>query len=160
MRFFVNLLTKVIIASYFLLPLSFAQENIDFEGIAEEAKQEEKSATELENEYFEWALEHRKQVFNWNHRSSVLIFFFVMAIISMGLYFSYMQFRESGKGAGNLPLPESTMKIGQGGVEISSSIIGLLILVVSLGFFYLYLENVYPVQTSPLLGIPEENDSD
>lgn len=44
------------------------------------------------------------------------------------------------------------MKVGAAGIEVSSSIVGLLILVISLAFFYLYLENVYPVEPVHLQG--------
>ena len=136
-----------------LLPcVSFSQTDIDFERLSEEAKDEEASAIAIEDEYRKWLITHQKRVFGWNHVSSVIIFFFVMAIITMGLYFSYIQFRESIHTAQNKDLSPSTMKIGQSGVEISSSIVGLLILIVSLAFFYLYLENVYPVQITPAAG--------
>lgn len=135
---------------------SFAQGNIDFERISEEARNEDEENSELEREHLKWALSHRERVFGWNHISSVIIFFFVMSIITMGMYFSYMQFRESIHKVKRTDLPTSTMKIGHSGVEVSSSVIGLLILTVSLAFFYLYLENVYPVQTVPILTTPSQ----
>ena len=131
------------------------QGEIDFEQIAEEAIEEEASDIERRREYIEWSLNHEKRVFNWHHFSSVFIFFVVHFIILLGLYFSYIQFRYSinNKGMDRTP---STMKVGHSEIEISSSIIGLLILVVSLAFFYLYLENVYPVQILPIRDISLE----
>lgn len=40
----------------------------------------------------------------------------------------------------------STVKIGPGGLEITSQVIGLLVLGFSLAFFYLYVKVVYPMQ--------------
>jgi len=40
---------------------------------------------------------------------------------------------------------KTSLKISMAGIEISSSIIGLLILCVSLAFFYLYIANIYPI---------------
>lgn len=37
------------------------------------------------------------------------------------------------------------LKMGADGIEISSQIIGLIVLVISLGFAYLYLDKAYPV---------------
>jgi hypothetical protein len=40
----------------------------------------------------------------------------------------------------------STVKIGPGGLEVTSQVIGLLVLAFSLAFFYLYVKVVYPMQ--------------
>jgi hypothetical protein len=85
----------------------------------------------------------------------VIVFVLVMLMTSAGVYMSYTQFRKGfsqfipDKGAAPTPAsPDvlTTLKITLTGVEISSSIIGLLVLAVSLAFFFLYLDRVYPIQ--------------
>ncbi|MFO6463619.1 hypothetical protein ACK8OR_04440 [Jannaschia sp. KMU-145] len=87
-------------------------------------------------------LEHRVSVFAWQHASSQVLFVAVLAIVAMGLYFSWMQFRAERGGA---VAPTTTLKAGQSGIEVSSPVLGVVILALSLGFFYLYLAHVYPI---------------
>lgn len=62
----------------------------------------------------------------------------------------------SSSGTGNAPSDTSedalvtTLKIGLDGLEITSQITGVIILGLSLAFFYLYAKNVYPVQQADL----------
>jgi len=127
---------------------------------------------EHETEYQGWRLGYTKHVFLWHFCTSIAIFFLVSGIVLFGLWLSYLQFRKDFVGAhkpGDVdterpqqitggPVPaeghesdqsgsatHSSLKVGLHGIEVSSSIIGLLILVLSLAFFYLYLSNVYPV---------------
>jgi hypothetical protein len=39
----------------------------------------------------------------------------------------------------------SSIKVGAGGLELSSQVIGLIVLALSFGFFYLYVKEVYPM---------------
>ncbi|MET0336926.1 MAG: hypothetical protein ABW063_04110, partial [Caulobacter sp.] len=55
------------------------------------------------------------------------------------------------------PTPSSTIKLSLAGLEVSSSIIGLLVLVVSLGFFYLYLDRVYEIRVLAAPIVPTES---
>jgi hypothetical protein len=52
---------------------------------------------------------------------------------------SFLHFYDGWKGGGG------KMKVSREGLEVSSPVIGLMISVVSLGFFYLYLTQVYPI---------------
>ena len=90
------------------------------------------------------ALRHRGTVLRWQYWSSIGIFFVVLAIIGLGLVLSYQQFRMASR-APTESTPATTLKLGSSGIEVNSSVIGLLILVLALGFFYLYLKEVYPV---------------
>ena len=85
----------------------------------------------------------------------LIVFILVMAMTSAGVFMSYLQFRKGfsqflpAKTSQETPSPTemlSTLRISITGVEISSSIIGLLVLTVSLAFFFLYLDRVYPIQ--------------
>lgn len=99
-------------------------------------------------EYFEYRIsgyQHREKVFSWQLGSSKLIFFAVLFLLLVGIYFSYLQFRQAIKlkqGDGM----DTTVKASSKGVEISSPVLGVIILAISLVFFYLYLVYVYPIQ--------------
>lgn len=89
-------------------------------------------------EYDRFALQHAQRTYEWQYRSGIVIFVLVIASVALGLWMSFLHFYQGRKGGG-------TMKVSKDGVEVSSPVIGLLILVVSLGFFYLYLSQVYPI---------------
>ena len=42
----------------------------------------------------------------------------------------------------------TALEIGTSGVKVTSQVLGVIVLVVSMGFFYLYLKTVYPIQES------------
>lgn len=123
---------------------------------------------ELISKHEEWSLNHRKQVLNYQHVSSIVIFVVVLIIIGFGLFLSYMQFRKSSQlgeqpdkgsaaaaqsidnnnkdsGSGTISPTLTSISISKDGIQIDSSVIGILILFISLGFFYLYLTTVYPI---------------
>ena len=87
--------------------------------------------------------------------TDVLIFLLVMIMSGGGVYMSYLQFRKTAldiagpldaDGKPAVPIDASSFKFGLAGVEMSSSIIGLLVLGLSLAFFYLYLDRVYEIR--------------
>jgi hypothetical protein len=107
---------------------------------------------------------HRRAVFDWQLFSSKVIFYIVIALVLLGVYFSWLQFMAEHRRATKPPPgpgPETeagqkgeeaprrglftTFKAGSGGLEVSSSVLGIVILVISLAFFYLYLTHVYPI---------------
>jgi len=89
-------------------------------------------------------LRHRKNVLEWQHLSTQIILFVVLILVGMGLYFAWVQFYSDDinlkKGQDKSELEISTM-----GIKISSPILGVVILTLSLGFFYLYLVYVYSI---------------
>ncbi len=99
-----------------------------------------RGAAAAQTDYDIWSLQHRRATFEWQYTSTIIIFWAVIVLIAAGLMLSFMQFRAAAKH----PSPTS-IKIGKDGFEISSAVIGLLILFFSLGFFYLYLATVYPI---------------
>ncbi|WP_179379863.1 hypothetical protein [Jannaschia marina] len=88
------------------------------------------------------ALDHRHAVFAWQHVSSQVLFVIVILIVGIGLYFSWIQFRAERDGS---PAKSTTLKAGKSGIEVTSPVLGVIILALSLGFFYLYLNHVYPI---------------
>jgi hypothetical protein len=99
---------------------------------------------------------HSKKAFKLQYYSSILIFLLVITIVISGLVLSYKQFllnesiiKNNLKNNINT-MPEGTnsntnLEIGKDGIKINTAIIGLIILVISLGFFLLYLKFVYQI---------------
>ena len=71
----------------------------------------------------------------------------VLIMVGVGLYLSYLQFRQDIKKDSR---PSFTLRIGSGSFELSSSVIGLIILVLSFWFFQAYIDKVYSVQVFDL----------
>jgi hypothetical protein len=111
---------------------------------------------------------HRGRVFEWQLLSSKVIFVIVTLLVSSGIYFAALHFHEGRRrGAaqhltaaskavaalaetGNTQVPASNSEITKlsataKGIEVSSPVLGVVILVISLAFFYLYLVYVYPI---------------
>jgi hypothetical protein len=127
------------------------------------------AASNLDLDFRKWSIAFNKSSFEWHFLSTKIIFFVVLAIVISGLALTWIQFlrddpvriggraveKEETKPAGGPPaapeaIPEtsdlSTVKISTSGVEVSSRVLGLLVLAFSLGFFYLYLHFVYPME--------------
>jgi hypothetical protein len=96
-------------------------------------------------DYYESGFDHRRRVFAWQHFSSRMIFVVVLVLVLAGLFFAWLQFRRgASKRDGSDPAHE--VAIGPSGVKVSSPVLGVVILTLSLAFFYLYLIYVYPIQ--------------
>ncbi|MEJ2539886.1 MAG: hypothetical protein P8188_07955 [Gemmatimonadota bacterium] len=102
--------------------------------------------------YATWGLTHRRRVFEWQHQSSRIIFYAVLFLVFTGVGFSGIQFyrslRESTDGVRVEDGDErgvSHFELSTGGLKISSPVLGVIILGLSLAFFYLYLVYVYPI---------------
>jgi len=115
------------------------------------------------NEYLDYRIsgyQHRREVFKWQLYSSKITFYVVIFLVLAGVYFSGIQFHRSlgqkrpkvaaGKEGTEVvstekdEVTEITASIK--GIRVSSPVLGVLILVISLAFFYLYLAYVYPIQ--------------
>ena len=135
----------------------------------------------------QWKEEFDERSYRWHLFSTKLIFFLVILIVVFGLYITYVQFNrdyhdwsppqhhpvdaaQSDPTAavdGVVPAvpvvqarPISTFKMGPGGLELSSQVIGLIVLALSFGFFYLYVKEVYPmVESKSLLTAPADLSS-
>jgi hypothetical protein len=112
-----------------------------------------------------WTEQFIQRSYEWHLFSTRLIFFLVIAIVVFGLYITYLQFNrdyhdwtpahrpitlpaadKTTPDAEVLPSrPVSSIKVGAGGLELSSQVIGLIVLALSFGFFYLYVKEVYPM---------------
>jgi hypothetical protein len=113
-------------------------------------------------QYRESGYVHRRAVFDWQLFSSKIIFYLVILLVLLGVYFSWLQFmaehrkpakREAVEVETTAPVDGdkprggllTTFKAGSGGLEVSSPVLGIVILAISLAFFYLYLTHVYPI---------------
>ena len=119
-------------------------------------------ALESMREYYRYLIqgfEHREQVFRWQFRSSWVIFGIVNLVVLVGLYFSWLQFRiglrtgaiaagdslnRSGETSSQGLVTELTLSSKE--IRVSSPVLGVIILVLSLAFYYLYLVYVYPIK--------------
>lgn len=91
--------------------------------------------------------DHRSRVFEWQLLSSRLIFGLVILIVAVGLYFSWLQFIAGLKEDADPEKTSTTLEASPtGGVKLSSPVLGVIILTLSLVFFYLYLVHVYPIE--------------
>ena len=100
--------------------------------------------------YFKSGLTHREQVFAWQLFSSRIIFWGVLSLVALGMYFAAVQFQRGLRRKPSATTPEDVTEFAASlaGVKVRSPVLGVLILVISFAFFYLYLRFVYPVTTT------------
>jgi predicted PurR-regulated permease PerM len=101
-------------------------------------------------EFYKTNLEHLNRSYKWQFYSSILIFIIVLIIVFFGLYFAWKQFENStlkkhNKDKKNKEKELTHLKFSLKGFKISSSVLGVIILGMSIIFFYLYLVFVYPI---------------
>jgi len=102
---------------------------------------------------------HRMDVFKFQYWTSLCIFLVVIMLVIGGFILSWKQFELDSK-LGNSG-SENAFEISKSGVKFRSSVIGLSIMFLSLGFFYMYIKEVYPVNTVQHDAIHHEiNESD
>jgi hypothetical protein len=93
--------------------------------------------------------EHRLGVFAWQSLSTKIIFVIVLLLVLAGIYFAAIQFhsglRRRGDEAG-APTEETELSLSLREVKVRSPVLGVIILTISLAFFYLYLVHVYPIR--------------
>lgn len=94
--------------------------------------------------------QHRQTVFQWQFFSSKVIFVAVLALVFAGIYFAAVQFHSA---LGRKRKTEASESDGitefvasVKGIKVSSPVLGVVILVISMVFFYLYLVYVYPIK--------------
>jgi hypothetical protein len=106
--------------------------------------------------YTKFAYAYRINLYNWQLTSSKYIFMVVAIIVLIGLYLSYLQFKASTKHITSTlnkqevtksddQLSANKFEISKDGIKIDSAVIGLIILAISIVFFFLYLKFVFPI---------------
>ena len=91
--------------------------------------------------------EHRQRVFEWQHVSTKIIFIVVIVLVLSGIYFAAVQFHHgiTHRKPGDSEEEATEFVASFKGVKVKSPVLGVIILVISLVFFYLYLVYVYPI---------------
>lgn len=96
--------------------------------------------------YYAWALKNRQSIITRQQTTGSLIFLLVITVVLVGLVFSAIQFYIALKSVHRKgSFTDTSLKASLSGVEVSSSVLGVIILTLSIVFFYLYLTNVYPL---------------
>jgi hypothetical protein len=108
-----------------------------------------KAFLEAMGEYYRYrssGLRHRSRVFEWQLASSKVIFTTVLMLVAAGMVFAAIQFRVGLRRPEGAPADVPTqVDVSAAGVKVTSPVLGVIILVISLAFFYLYLVYVYPI---------------
>lgn len=129
------------------------------EYLTEEGIQALQASLEAYYRYHESGFKHRRAVFDWQLLSSKIIFVIVIALVTVGVYFSWLQFMATGQtdvhgsglrkadgtAAASASPATTTIEASMKGIKVSSPVLGVIILMISLAFFYLYLVYVYPI---------------
>jgi hypothetical protein len=119
----------------------------------------EQDALQAQHDYEVYSYTHAERTFDWQYWSGKIIFWVVLFMVGAGVFFSALQFylglrhpriqgRDTKQGA-SLALPDleaSEFEATLHGIKLKSSVLGLVILAMSMVFFYLYLRYVYPVK--------------
>jgi len=131
-----------------------AQARTDTILATEPTAQAYQSETQLRynNAYWQYqtdVIRHRRKVYDWQHTSSIWIFAVVILIVLSGIGFSGIQFYIAAKSAQLSAATSSNIEVSSDGVKITSSVLGVIILTLSIVFFFLYLKYVYPISESP-----------
>lgn len=102
------------------------------------------------------AEQHAQAVFQWQRHASRLIFVVVIGIVLSGLALCWLQFRRPGtaKVTRTEAEPTTEVEVGLTGLKLNSPTLGVIVLGMSLAFFYLYLVHVYPITLLAPPGTP------
>ena len=88
-----------------------------------------------------------QNVFEWQRFSTKIIFWMVILLVALGVFFSTVQFYKSYQ---IVSRSETELSISDKGFTIRTSVLGLVILGLSLIFCYLYIAFVYPITVHAL----------
>lgn len=93
--------------------------------------------------YFEWQAKQYQKVYQQQICFGKIIFCLVIIIVLVGIVFSGIQFCHAIK----YQLPtDSTVLLSPVNIQLTTSLVGVLILLLSLGFFYLFLRYAYIIK--------------
>ena len=134
-------------------------------------------STQLPQQYVEWRIEFWQKAYGWQHISSILIFFVVVAVVGAGVALAAWQLQSwlsraeeydkvilaalTGKSNDGTETSNLLEAIGQPGggkmnltresLSVSSPYVGVVMLGLSFAFFIAYLYFVYPIRIGPSL---------
>ncbi len=90
--------------------------------------------------------DQRLGVFDWQDLSTKIIFFVVLLLVLAGIYFAAIQFHSGLRRRDGAAPEETELSLSLREVKVRSPVLGVIILTISLAFFYLYLVHVYPIR--------------
>jgi len=93
----------------------------------------------------DFADEHNRRVFEFQHFSTKVIFWVVLFLVFSGVFFAALQFFGFGGGRGANTGTDTEFAASIKGVNVKSPVMGIVILAMSLAFYFLYLKYVYPI---------------
>jgi hypothetical protein len=131
---------------------------VEFRKRKEEAKETDtpqwKALEQSYNDHLIWRFQYPGKVFGQQQVATWLITILVVALVVCGILFSFAQLYTAIKLKDFSSMQTELAVQTAGKVSISSSIIGAIVLVISLAFFYLYLKHVFQIQypTPPHVG--------
>ena len=102
-------------------------------------------------EYKIFQMRNNQENFEWNLKSTIIIFWMVIFLVFSGIAFSGIQFYRATMNRRDLLKNDTqnelitNIEANLQGIKISSPVLGVIILTISLAFFYLYLIYVYPI---------------
>jgi hypothetical protein len=102
-------------------------------------------------EYKIFQMRNNQENFEWNLKSTIIIFWMVIFLVFSGIAFSGIQFYKATMNRKELLKDDTQNELNTNieasmqGIKISSPVLGIIILTISLAFFYLYLIYVYPI---------------
>lgn len=134
---------------------------------------------EAQARHVQWQRDYERRGWEWHLLSTQLLFGVVIAIVLFGLFITYMQFRRdysdwekrpaqansekaAAEGAAEAQRPlagATTLKLSPAGLEVTSQIVGLIVLALSLAFFFLYVKEVYPIREVQVTGAAQSAGS-
>jgi hypothetical protein len=97
-------------------------------------------------EYRRTGYEQRLGVFAWQLLSTKVIFFVVLLLVLAGIYFAAIQFHSGLRRRDGAAPQETELSLSLSEIKVRSPVLGVIILTMSLAFFYLYLVHVYPIR--------------
>jgi hypothetical protein len=119
-----------------ILPV-IGQEADNIENLFNAAVEDVRKQKELTDELYEYKLfniKHNEAVLKWDLFITKFFFFFTVGITSYGIWFAIKNINA-----------KANVEITPDGIKIKGTI-GLILLFLSLAFFYLYMKIVYPIQ--------------
>lgn len=100
-------------------------------------------------EYQTFSYKHAMRSFDWQYTSGKVIFWLIVLLVLAGLLFAgvqfYMGYKHPLEGGDGEQTSDSELEATLQGIKLKSSVLGLLILTLSMAFFYMYLKFVYPI---------------
>ncbi len=107
--------------------------------------------------------QHARQVLTWQSFASYAILLVVIAVTSLGVYLSYVEVKASldtpekalsAVSQQNTGSPPTELIVSFQKLQVTSAVTGVVILVLSLGFLYLFLDRVFELEPHDFLGKP------